>query len=71
MSWWIPFYSMLSAMFSMLLDVAQFWRDKLSSWWNSKSPRNRLFHTLATARSFEEWEEAAFELDELLSKDLW
>lgn len=27
MSWWIPFYSMLSAMFSMLLDVAQFWRD--------------------------------------------
>jgi len=27
MSWWIPFYSTLSAMFSMLLDVAQFWRD--------------------------------------------
>jgi hypothetical protein len=30
-----------------------------------------LFHTLATAQTYEEWEEAAFELDELLSKDLW
>lgn len=45
--------------------------QKLLSWWHSKSPRDRLFHTLANAQSYEEWEEAAFELDELLSKDLW
>ncbi|KAJ5855787.1 Acyl transferase/acyl hydrolase/lysophospholipase [Penicillium soppii] len=57
--------------FNMILDVTQFWRDKLLSWWHSKSPRDRLFHTLANAQSYEEWEEAAFELDELLSKDLW
>lgn len=35
------------------------------------SPKTRLLHTLATAQSYEQWEEAAFELDELLSKDLW
>ncbi|KAJ5995710.1 hypothetical protein N7481_002687 [Penicillium waksmanii] len=71
MAWWLGLYSMLAAMFSMLMDVAQFWREKLFSWWKSKSPRSRLFHTLATAQTYEEWEEAAFELDELLSKDLW
>jgi hypothetical protein len=32
---------------------------------------SRLFHTLANAQSYEEWEEAAFELDELQSKDIW
>lgn len=52
---------------SELIEVFQ----KLLSWWHSKSPRDRLFHTLANAQSYEEWEEAAFELDELLSKDLW
>lgn len=45
--------------------------QKLFSWWKSKSPKKRLVHTLATAQSYEQWEEAAFELDELLSKDLW
>ncbi|KAJ5112179.1 hypothetical protein N7532_000224 [Penicillium argentinense] len=70
-SWWLGLWSMLSAMLSMLLDVAQFWREKLFSWWKSKSPRSQLFHTLATAKTYEEWEEAAFQLDELLSKDLW
>lgn len=28
-------------------------------------------HRLANARTFEEWESAAFDLDELLSIDLW
>lgn len=45
--------------------------QRLLSWWKSKSPRNKLLHGLATARSYEEWEETAFELDELLSTDLW
>lgn len=44
---------------------------RLLSWWRSKSPRKRLQHVLRTASTFEEWEEAAFELDELLSMDLW
>jgi hypothetical protein len=28
-------------------------------------------HSLATADTFEGWEEAAYQLDELLSTDLW
>ncbi|RLM01077.1 hypothetical protein CFD26_106315 [Aspergillus turcosus] len=45
--------------------------QRLLSWWFSKSPKTRLRHCLATAQTFEEWEEAAFELDELRSADLW
>ncbi|KGO65111.1 Patatin/Phospholipase A2-like protein [Penicillium italicum] len=70
-SWWLGLWKIVGAIWNMVLDVAQFWRDKLLSWWHSKSPRDRLFHTLANAQSYEEWEEAAFELDELQSKDLW
>ncbi|KAJ5370192.1 uncharacterized protein N7496_006284 [Penicillium cataractarum] len=70
-SWFLGLWSILSAVFGMMLDVAQFWKQKLFSWWKSKSPKTRLFYTLATAQSYEQWEEAAFELDELLSKDLW
>lgn len=50
---------------------AAFHLKRLLSWWRSKSPRKRLQHVLRTASTFEEWEEAAFELDELLSMDLW
>ncbi|KAJ5160572.1 uncharacterized protein N7482_007576 [Penicillium canariense] len=70
-SWLLGLWSILSAVLSMMLDVAQFWRQKLYSWWVSKSPKEQLLHSLATAQSYEEWEEAAFELDELLSNDLW
>ncbi|KAJ5086352.1 hypothetical protein NUU61_007659 [Penicillium alfredii] len=70
-SWWLGPWNILVAVLGMIWDVAQFWQDKLRSWWRSKSPRDRLFHTLETAQTYVEWEEAAFELDELLSKDLW
>ncbi|KAL2872199.1 triacylglycerol lipase family protein [Aspergillus lucknowensis] len=55
----------------MVLDVTLFWKEKLLSWWRSKSPRTRLRHSLAIATNYEDWEEAAFELDEILSLDLW
>lgn len=45
--------------------------QRLLSWWKSKSPRNKLLDDLTTAQTYEEWEEAAFELDELISTDLW
>lgn len=45
--------------------------QRLLSWLRSKSPRVRLRHSMATATTFEEWKEAAFELDEHLSADLW
>lgn len=38
MPWWVPFYGMLTAIFSMLVDVAQFWREvskeDLGSMWD-------------------------------------
>lgn len=45
--------------------------QRLQSWWHSNSVKDRLVHCLATATTFEDWEEAAFELDELQSTDLW
>ncbi|KAL3459935.1 hypothetical protein BJX64DRAFT_263977 [Aspergillus heterothallicus] len=64
-------YAMVLAIISMVLDVTLFWKRKLLSWWSSKSPRTRLRHTLKTSTNYEDWEEAAFELDEILSLDLW
>ncbi|GAQ10999.1 probable triacylglycerol lipase C1450.16c [Aspergillus lentulus] len=53
---------------AVLIKVAL---QRLLAWWFSKSPKTRLRHRLATAQTFEQWEEAAFELDELRSADLW
>ncbi|CEN62105.1 Putative Patatin-like serine hydrolase [Aspergillus calidoustus] len=64
-------YAMILAVISMVLDVTLFWKEKLLSWWRSKSPRTRLRHALEIATNYEDWEEAAFELDEILSLDLW
>lgn len=68
---WMAICRLFAAVVNMILDVAQFWKERLLSWWGSKSPRNRLRYRLANAQTYEEWEEAAFELDELLSMDLW
>ncbi|KAJ6150812.1 hypothetical protein N7470_007406 [Penicillium chermesinum] len=54
-----------------LSDTSSYTLQKLLSWWTSKTPHARLLHALETAQTYEQWEEAAFELDELLSKDLW
>ncbi|KAL2794265.1 acyl transferase/acyl hydrolase/lysophospholipase [Aspergillus keveii] len=64
-------YAMILAIISMVLDVTLFWKEKLLSWWRSKSPRTQLRHALKIATNYEDWEEAAFELDEILSLDLW
>jgi TAG lipase/lysophosphatidylethanolamine acyltransferase len=45
--------------------------QKAYGWWTKKTPENALLDVLAEARSYEEWEEAAFQLDELLHTDLW
>lgn len=45
--------------------------QKAYGWWTRKQPQNALLEALACAQSYEEWEEAAFQLDELLHTDLW
>lgn len=41
------------------------------SWWRSRSPAEKLLHALRHAETFEEWEEIAYKLDEVLGNDLW
>lgn len=45
--------------------------QKAYGWWTKKQPEKALLDVLAEAQSYEEWEEAAFQLDELLHTDLW
>ena len=45
--------------------------QKAYSWWQRKKPLDALLETLANSQSYEEWEGAAFGLDELLHTDLW
>jgi hypothetical protein len=45
--------------------------QRLHSWWNKKSTKDVLLESLEEARLFEEWEAAAFHLDEVLGFDLW
>ncbi|KAH7114447.1 acyl transferase/acyl hydrolase/lysophospholipase [Dendryphion nanum] len=44
---------------------------RIWTWWTKKSNRDVLLETIAEANIFEEWEGAAFQLDEELGYDLW
>ncbi|KAF7453799.1 DUF3336 domain containing protein [Pyrenophora tritici-repentis] len=62
------------ALWSFLLcffDVAFFWQRKLYAWWTQKSQRYLLLEAIGDARLFEEWEAAAYKLDEVLDYDMW
>ncbi|CAD6571187.1 MAG: hypothetical protein ASARMPREDX12_006499 [Alectoria sarmentosa] len=61
----------LSSILGVFTEVGSYWQNKASSWWHRKPALNTLLSTLGTASSFEEWEETAFALDELLHLDLW
>ncbi|KAH8731193.1 acyl transferase/acyl hydrolase/lysophospholipase [Phaeosphaeriaceae sp. PMI808] len=52
-------------------DVADFWLQKLWAWWTEKSKRDHLLENIGNARLFEEWEAAAYGLDECMDYDLW
>ena len=45
--------------------------QKLRSWYARKSPVELWLDILRTAEAFEDWEEAAIHLDNLLGLDLW
>lgn len=45
--------------------------QKLRSWYTRKSPIELWLDLLRYAESFEDWEEAALHLDNLLGLDLW
>jgi TAG lipase/lysophosphatidylethanolamine acyltransferase len=45
--------------------------QRLYHWWTRKSSRDVLLESIEEARLFEEWEAAAYQLDEVLGYDLW
>lgn len=45
--------------------------QRLYNWWTQRPPKDVLLEALSEARLFEEWEAAAFQLDEILQFDLW
>lgn len=58
-----------SPMMEPLLTVAPL--QKLQSWYTRKSPIELWLDLLRHAETFEDWEEAALHLDNLLGLDLW
>ncbi|KAF2842488.1 patatin-domain-containing protein [Patellaria atrata CBS 101060] len=64
-------FGVLKSVFNLFIEIAFFWQLRLYAWWTKPKPRDALLETLADARIFEEWEGAAFQLDEVIGYDLW
>ncbi|KAF4549423.1 Hypothetical protein D9617_21g096440 [Elsinoe fawcettii] len=64
-------WSGLWAIFGCFLDVAFFWQRKLWQRWTRPTRKQLLLDTLAKAQVFEEWEAAAYALDDLEENNLW
>ncbi|KAG9957337.1 patatin-domain-containing protein, partial [Aureobasidium melanogenum] len=61
----------LKALIRLFFDVAFFWHMRLWAWWTRPSQKDIQLECLNSARYYEEWEAAAFALDELFGNDLW
>ncbi|KAF2431126.1 hypothetical protein EJ08DRAFT_587986 [Tothia fuscella] len=61
----------LKSIGSIILEVVFFWQLRLYSWWTRKSITDVLVENINEARLYEEWEAAAYQLDEVLGFDLW
>ncbi|KAH6678348.1 hypothetical protein B0J14DRAFT_505587 [Halenospora varia] len=61
----------LMAVWVMIIDVLFFWHRRFLSWLTRKKPARVWFDILRDAKTYDEWEEAAFQLDVLLGNDLW
>jgi TAG lipase/lysophosphatidylethanolamine acyltransferase len=44
---------------------------RLWAWWTQKSKRDQLLDIISKARLFEEWEAAAYGIDECMDYDMW
>ncbi|KAI1414719.1 hypothetical protein F5Y13DRAFT_14075 [Hypoxylon sp. FL1857] len=63
--------SVPAAVFSLLLEVFLFWYRKLWGRWTSKSPVDEWLDALRNAETYEDWEHAALQLDNLKELHLW
>ena len=53
------------------LDLIVIFHQRLMRWLTKKQPASLWLDILQDAKTYEEWEEAAFQLDVLLGNDLW
>ncbi|ELR07447.1 hypothetical protein VC83_02708 [Pseudogymnoascus destructans] len=63
--------TVLAALWRMIVKVVLLWMSRFWSWLTWKKPTDVWVNILQNAQSYEEWEEAAFQLDVLLGNDLW
>ncbi|MCJ1231717.1 hypothetical protein MMC12_008396 [Toensbergia leucococca] len=61
----------MSSIYAVLSEVGAFWKSRAFRWWTRKKPQDVLLSRLDNAQTYEEWEDAAFQLDDLLGTDLW
>ncbi|KAG7125511.1 triacylglycerol lipase like protein [Verticillium longisporum] len=61
----------MGVILTLVFDVVRFWHRKLKEWYARKSPVELWLDLLRNAEAFEDWEEAALHLDNLLGLDLW
>ncbi|KAH8717155.1 putative triacylglycerol lipase [Beauveria bassiana] len=64
-------FGALLAIWRVIIEVISFWRKKLFGWYTRKNPIDLWLELLRQAEAFEDWEEAALHLDNLLGLDLW
>jgi hypothetical protein len=63
--------STFSVLLGLLLTTSLSCVKRFLAWCISKSNKDVLLESLRDSRLFEEWEAAAFQLDEILGYDLW
>ncbi|CAD6503902.1 BgTH12-05645 [Blumeria graminis f. sp. triticale] len=63
--------NVMKSTWGTLWDVIVFWQVRFMRWLTCKSPIETWYIILRDAETYEEWEEAALQLDVLTGNDLW
>ncbi|KAK2610957.1 hypothetical protein N8I77_004342 [Diaporthe amygdali] len=63
--------SVFIGVWGVIVEIIDFWRRRFLEWYRRKAPAELWLDVLRHAELYEEWEEAALHLDNLLGLDLW